>query len=141
MIVVDTSVWSLALRRTLPALSVSEAAAMKSLHNLIDEGRVQLLGSVRQELLAGLREETQSVRLRDYLRDFTDTPVERQDYEYAAQVSNQCRRAGISGSPVDMLICAVAIRRNWQILTLDQDFSHYQRVISLQLHLPAERTD
>ena len=94
------------------------------------------MGAVRQELLSGLREESQFRRLRDYLRDFPDVAVSREDYEEAAGVSNKCRGAGISVTPVDMLICAVAIRHEWEIFTADADLVHYQTVLKIRLLSP-----
>ena len=110
MILVDTPVWSLALRRKAADLAVQERHLTQLLYTLVDAGRVQLLGAVRQELLSGLREESQFRRLRDYLREFPDVSVEPEDYEEAARASNQCRSAGIAASPADMLMCAVAVR-------------------------------
>jgi predicted nucleic acid-binding protein len=133
MILVDTPVWSLALRRKAADLAVQERHLTPLLHTLVDEGRVQLLGAVRQELLSGLREESQFRRLRDYLRDFPDVPVETEDYEEAARASNQCRSAGIAASPVDMLMCAVAVRHRWEILTADPDFVHYRKILKINL--------
>jgi hypothetical protein len=49
-------------------------------------------------------------------------------------MSNQCRSQGIAGSAIDFLICAVAHRRDWVILTTDQDFQKYSSVLALSLH-------
>jgi predicted nucleic acid-binding protein len=133
MILVDTPVWSLALRRKADDLTADERRHTQALYHIIDEGRAELLGPVRQELLSGLREERQFRRLRNYLRDFPDARVSMGDYEEAARVSNQCRRAGISASPVDMLLCAVAIHHDWEIFTSDRDFVHYQSVLKIRL--------
>jgi predicted nucleic acid-binding protein len=133
MILVDTPVWSLALRRKAADLAVQERHLTQLLNALVDEGRVQLLGAVRQELLSGLREESQFRRLRDYLRDFPDVPVETEDYEGAARASNQCHSAGIATAPVDMLMCAVAVRHRWEILTVDRDFVHYRTILKISL--------
>ncbi len=103
------------------------------LQQIVDEGRAELLGPVRQELLSGLREESQFRRLRDYLRAFPDAPVVTQDYEEAARASNQCRRAGIATSPVDMLLCALAMDHDWEIFTTDRDFRHYQSALKIRL--------
>jgi predicted nucleic acid-binding protein len=137
MVVVDTPVWSLALRRKASDLIASERQLVQMLQQLVDEGRVQLLGSVRQELLSGLREEAQFRRLQNYLRDFPDIALAVEDYEEAARASNQCRQAGIASSPVDMLICAVAQRRSWQIFSTDRDFAHYSRVLSIPFFSPS----
>ncbi|MGB8060298.1 MAG: PIN domain-containing protein [Candidatus Sulfotelmatobacter sp.] len=133
MILVDTPVWSLALRRKAEDLSPAERRMIRMLQQIVDEGRAELLGPVRQELLSGLREESQFRRLRDYLRAFPDAPVATHDYEEAARVSNQCRRAGIATSPVDMLLCAVALDHDWEIFTTDRDFSRYQSALKIRL--------
>jgi predicted nucleic acid-binding protein len=132
-ILIDTPVWSLALRRKTADLAPSERRMMQLLHQIVDEGRAQLLGSVRQELLSGLREHAQFRRLRDYLRDFPDTVLVTEDYEEAARASNECRKAGIASTPVDMLICAVSLHHSWQIFSTDRDFSHYAAVLPIQL--------
>jgi predicted nucleic acid-binding protein len=133
MVLVDTPVWSLALRRDKTALASSELRATQILYRVIEEGRVQLLGSVRQELLSGIREQSQFERLRDYLRDFPDVEVSTEDYENAADASKRCRRAGIASTPVDMLMCAIALRHGWQVFTADRDFAHYARVLPIEL--------
>jgi predicted nucleic acid-binding protein len=133
MILIDTPVWSLALRRNPQDLSPRERQLKQLWYEIVDDGRAQLIGSVRQELLSGLREESQFQRLRDYLRDFPDTPMVTDDYEEAARASNRCRSVGIAASPVDMLMCAVARRHGWEILTADKVFSHYARVLEIRL--------
>ncbi len=134
MVLVDTPVWSLALRRRPEQLSDDETQSTQVLSELIREGRVQVLGPIRQELLSGIREEAQFRKLRGYLRAFPEHPLEGEDYEEAAQMSNRCRTRGIAGSAVDFLLCAAAHRRNWAILTTDHDFQNYARVVPLRLH-------
>lgn len=133
MILIDTPVWSVALRRSREHLGAREVRLKQLWYEIVDDGGAQLLGPVRQELLSGLREEAQFQRLRSYLRDFPDTPLVMEDYEEAAQASNQCRTSGIAASPVDMLICAVALRHDWEIFTADQDFSRYRRILGIRL--------
>ncbi len=135
-VVVDTSIWSLALRRSSNQLSPREQALRDELGELISEGLVQLIGPIRQELLSGIREETYYRRLRDYLRAFDDEPLTVEDFEQAASASNQCRAAGITGSPFDFLICAAAMRHHWSIFTVDQDFAAYSRNLPLLLYTP-----
>jgi predicted nucleic acid-binding protein len=134
MVLVDTSVWSLALRRKQVDLSPGEEALRESLRELVREGRAQILGPVRQELLSGIRQEEAFHKSRDYLRAFDDPQLELLDYEEAARVNNACRARGISGSPVDFLICAVAHLRHWQIFTIDRDFSRFGKVLPLRLY-------
>lgn len=136
MVLVDTPVWSLSLRRRSVDLSLSERALSQTLYELIRQHRVALLGSIRQEILSGIRDEGQFRRIGDYLRDFPNVSLESADYEGAARLSNHCRRAGIAGSPVDMLICSVSIRHKWEIFTTDGDFVHYKRVLEIRLLNP-----
>jgi predicted nucleic acid-binding protein len=134
MVLVDTSVWSLALRRKPEQLSPAEGQITEALAELIRDGRVQLLGPVRQELLSGIREEVQFRKLRDYLRAFPEQSLEAADYEEAAHMNNRSRARGIAGSAIDLLICAAAHRRGWSIFTTDRDFENYASVLRLRLH-------
>jgi predicted nucleic acid-binding protein len=135
-VLVDTSVWSLALRRSVADLNRNESTSGAELQELIREARVRLIGPVRQELLSGIREEAQYVRLRDGLRAFPDEHLVTEDYEIAARLSNQCRRDGTAGSAIDFLICAAALRRKWEIFTTDPDFGAYAKAVSIQLYKP-----
>lgn len=128
-VLVDTSVWSLALRRRAPA-----HPSVDELRRLIAHGRVAMIGPVRQEVLSGVREAAAFARLRDHLRAFMDEPVERIDYERAAEHFNTCRAAGIQGSNTDFLLCALAERQAFTILTTDADFGRYAALLPLKLH-------
>lgn len=133
-VLVDTSVWSLALRRHKNQLSASESARVTSLRELIQDNRVRLIGPIRQQLLSGIREIEQFDKLREQLRAFPDEPLTTHDFEAAAHWSNQCRRRGVTGSAIDFLICAIATARGWEIFTIDADFRGYAKVIPIQLH-------
>ena len=80
-VVVDTSVWSLALRRNTPSEAIP---VVNLLRNLITDDQVALLGAVRQEVLSGIRYVEQFTRLKDYLRAFPDVELTPEDYETAA---------------------------------------------------------
>jgi predicted nucleic acid-binding protein len=131
-VLVDTSVWSLALRRRAP-----RHEAVDELRRLIAHGRATLVGPIRQELLSGIRESATFERLRDGLRAFADEPIETADHERAAELFNVCRAAGMQGSNTDFLLCAVSERRRLPIFTTDDDFERFGRVISVLLHRPA----
>lgn len=130
-VVVDTSVWSLALRRH---ASTPRSAVVVELSRLIVEGQVVMLGPVRQELLSGMREQAQFERLREHLSAFPDLMLTAEDFETAAAFFNACRAKGIQGSNTDFLICAAAARRGMEVFTTDKDFSIYRKVIRLHLH-------
>jgi predicted nucleic acid-binding protein len=134
LILVDTPIWSLALRRTVKDLNSREQIQTAALRELIRSGRAQLVGPVRQELLSGVRQEKTFEELREYLRAFDEPILEVADYEDAAQINNRCRSRGIAGSAIDFLICAIAARRNWEIFTADQDFARYAKAFPLKLY-------
>ncbi|MEZ4296652.1 MAG: PIN domain-containing protein [Polyangiaceae bacterium] len=131
-VLVDTSVWSLVLRREAPERGANE----QELRELLREGRVVMMGAIRQELLSGIRAESQFKHVRGRLRAFGDIGLQREDYEEAAACFTKCRSAGVQGGSVDFLICAVALRRKLAIFTLDVDFEHYSRILGLTLHTP-----
>ena len=133
-VLVDTPVWSLALRRKAANLNPRERVLTLALAELIQEGRAQMMGAIRQELLSGIREEERFHKLRNYLRAFEEPGIEVLDYEEAARMHNLCRGRGIAGSAIDFLICAVAQRRDWHIFTTDRDFESYGRVMRLKLY-------
>ena len=135
-VLVDTSVWSLALRRQGKDLNPDQKQIAQELAELIQETRAQLIGPVRQELLSGIRDQAQHDKLRRDLRAFDHVPLQLEDYEEAARASNLCRAEGVLGSPVDFLICAVALRRNWHVFTIDGDFTNYAKYLALRLHSP-----
>ena len=134
-VLVDTSIWFLALRRSKAQLSEAEKTITSELRDFIQDGRARLIGSVRQELLSGIRDPAQFERLTRDLRAFPDEPASTNDCEDAARWSNQCRSRGIAGSGTDFLMCAIAISRGWQICTSDNDFQTYARVLPLNLYL------
>jgi predicted nucleic acid-binding protein len=132
-VLVDTPIWSLALRHRRHGITASDHALIRALADLVGYGRAQLIGPVRQEVLSGIREQAQFIRLRDALRLYEETALITNDFEEAARMSNECRRRGITGSPVDFLLCAIAERHHWQIFTTDRDFELYRRILGLTL--------
>lgn len=135
-VLVDTSIWSLALRHRRHGLTASDHILIRALAALVGYGHAQLIGPVRQEVLSGIREQAQFVRLREALRLYEETTLITGDFEEAARMSNECRRQGITGSPVDFLLCAVAERHEWPIFTTDLDFNHYRQVLGIKLYRP-----
>jgi predicted nucleic acid-binding protein len=134
-VLVDSCVWSLALRRSPAATrhSHAETEAVSILQALVREHRVVLVGPIRQEVLSGIRSETQFELVRERLRAFPDLPLNEEDHELAARHWNRCQRRGIQGSHTDLLLCAVAERHELALLTLDRDFSRFSQVLGTRL--------
>src|ERR1041385_5791558 len=128
-VIVDTSVWSLVLRR-----SSADLRATEELNQLIRGGRVQILGLIRQELLSGIRTVERFKALKEELAHYVDLPITTEDHEEAAGMFNRCRARGIQGNVVDMLICAIAVRHQLSIFTTDHDFEEYARHVPIKLH-------
>lgn len=128
-IVVDTSIWSLALRRKV----TPDNKAVTQLRELIIESRAEIIGPIRQEILSGISDTAHFEKLRQYLAAFEDYPISRQDYENAADMYTRCRKKGIQGSNTDFLICAVAVNNKMGILTTDKDFILFANVLPIRL--------
>lgn len=130
-VLVDTSAWSLVLRRRSP---VRNEAVAKELQRLIVDYRVAMIGPIRQELLSGIRAREQCEGLRERLRGFPDLQLQTEDYELAAGFFNLCRSRGIQGSNTDFLICAVAVRRRMSVFSTDRDFTGYAEIFEVGVH-------
>jgi len=129
-VIVDASVWSLALRRE----HEQAPAPVREILRLIHSHRVQLMGPIRQEILSGIRSDSQFIKLRMHLESFPDLPILTEDYVAAAQFFNRCRSKGVQGSNTDFLICAVALRNRFSIFTTDKDFQLFAKHIQIVLH-------
>lgn len=133
-VLVDTPIWSLALRRK--RKSPTDLTKCDELARLIREARAELIGPVRQELLSGIRDQELFETVRMHMRGFDEIPVQTCDYEQAARLDNQCRRKGVQGSPIDFLLCAVSQHYEAPIFTTDHDFARYAKHINITLHVP-----
>ena len=133
-VLVDTSVWSQALRRQKQEIVPNTSLqVVHRLGSLIEDGRVAMLGPIRQELLSGIKTQAQFESLRHILSAFPDEKLDAEDYEMAANSFNECRQLGIQGSNTDFLICAVSLAKKWPIFSLDKDFERYQKCLPLIL--------
>ena len=118
---VDTSVWSLALRRDQDA-AVPQLAALRAA--LDGDDIVVTTGLVLQELLQGFA----GPKARsDIIERFAALPIvvpDRQNHIDAAALRNACRRAGVQLGTIDALIAQLCIRHRLTLLTTDKDFVH-----------------
>jgi hypothetical protein len=69
--------------------------------------------------MSGIKEKTQFDKVKAALNQYLDEPITTADHEYAAHVYNECRNQGVETGTVDILICAVAVRRGWEVLSGD----------------------
>ena len=130
---VDTSVWSLALRRDRPDITPELSELRRSLRG---DQPVLTTGLVLQELLQGFR----GPRARDAIVDrFAALPFlrpEREDHIAAADLRNDCRRRGVQIGTIDALLAQLCIRFELMMLTTDRDFSRIAEHLDLNLWQP-----
>jgi hypothetical protein len=127
---IDTSVWSLALRRDSPAASREVGVLVRA----IESGETILTtGLVLQELLQGFS----GPKSRDQILDrFSSVPLlapDRDDHVRAAELKNHCRRNGVQVGTIDALLARLCIRHDLTMLTTDQDFQHIAEHSTLKL--------
>lgn len=130
---VDTSVWSLAFRRD----QVQSDPAVDRLRQAIGAGEALFsTGLVLQELLQGFS----GPKARDAIIErFAALPLlvpDREDHIAAADIRNECRRAGVQIGTIDALLARLCIRHDLEMLTTDHDFDSMARHFGLTLWHP-----
>jgi predicted nucleic acid-binding protein len=137
-VLVDTTIWSLALRRRPHQLSAAEKGLVEEWADLVSSGRVALIGPVHQEVLSGIRGTEAFEALHEKLSSFRYLATLPGDFVQAARFFNLCRSHGVAGSHIDMLICAMAHRYGVPIFTTDPDFPGYAKHLPIRLHEPGQ---
>ena len=132
-VLVDTSVWSLALRRT-PAAAAPEVELLARLLQAGDQ--VATTGIVFQEILQGTRGPRNRERIIQSFRSLPFLNPDRKDHDEAAQLYTACRRKGLQAGTIDALLAQLCLRHDLDLLTTDHDFEGMQRVCSLRLTGP-----
>jgi hypothetical protein len=132
-LLVDTCVWSLLLRRKYgTVLSAEQQEAVALLREAILAQRVAVVGPVRQEVLSGIKHEAQFQKLLAALEGFPDIPLSRCHFEEAARLFNLCQARGVACGSTDILICAVAIHEEFNVLTVDQGLMRCVEVLRIE---------
>ena len=127
---VDTSAWSLALRRDTqsdhPAVAILRSA-------LLGGDTIVITGIVLQELLQGFSGPKDRVRIIERLQALPMLHPTRETYIEAASLRNACRRGGVQIGTIDALIAQRCIEHDLDLLTTDNDFVHAARFVPLRL--------
>jgi predicted nucleic acid-binding protein len=127
---VDTSVWSLALRRDVE-VDVPEVRALKEA--LAGADVLVTTGLVLQELLQGFAGAKAGEQIVERFAALALIQPDREDHIAAAGLRNACRRAGVQIGTVDALIAQLCIRHDVVLLSTDQDFAHMAKHCSLKV--------
>ena len=127
---VDTSVWSLALRRD----RLDESREVERLRRaLVDQEEVFTTGVILQELLQGFNGPKAATAIIERFAALPLVVPTFDDHVRAAELRNACRRRGVQLGTIDALLASLCIRRELTILTTDRDFTHAARYIPLRL--------
>lgn len=129
-LMVDTSVWSLALRRDAPP-DVPEVAALRDA--LSGATTVVGTGLILQELLQGFMPARAQRQIADRFAGIGLVQPRRSDHVAAAELRNSCRRAGVQLGTIDALIAQLCIAHGLELLTTDRDFTYAARHGDLRL--------
>ena len=120
-LLVDTSVWSLALRRDIADTSKEVFALREALEGA---DSVVTTGLVLQELLQGFRGATDKESIIERFGALPLIQPDRQDHVAAAEVRNVCRRNGVQLGTIDALLIQLCGRYGMTLLSTDKDFAN-----------------
>jgi len=104
-----------------------------------EKNKICVPGVVLQVLLSGIKDPAQVERILDLMEGFPIITATKEHHIEAANISNVCRKKGISAAAVDCLIAAQCIMLNGALLTLDEDFKRISGCCGLRLYpIPVE---
>lgn len=127
---VDTSVWSLALRRNPP----TKASEVELLAASLERGDLVITtGLVLQELLQGFQGPSARKQIIQKLSLLPMITPDLDDHVEAADLRNRCRRKGVQVGTIDALIARLCIRHELPLLTTDRDFEAMARHCPLSM--------
>ena len=129
-LLIDTSVWSEALRRKEKTLNSSETLVRRIIEN---NDEIVIIGIILQEILSGIANEKLFSEIETILNDFSYIDIKKEDYIYAAELRNKCKQKGIIAGSFDFLIASVAIRNKLTLVTYDKDFINISKYTELKI--------
>jgi hypothetical protein len=133
MILIDTSVLSLAYRRRIK--TSPEPPLVQTFRRLVEEDQpIAIPGIVLQELLSGVRTPSEFERLQELMEGFPLLIATHEHHVGAAKIANACHQAGIAASTVDCLIASMAVTVKAQLFTGDEDFERLAPHCGLELY-------
>jgi predicted nucleic acid-binding protein len=130
---VDTSVWSLALRRD-GSTNVPEVRVLQDA--LAGSDAVVTTGLVIQELLQGFNGPRAAAAIVERFQALPIIAPDRNVHIAAAEVRNSCRRAGVQVGTIDALLIQLCGRHELTLLSTDNDFVHAAQHVPFKLWRP-----
>ena len=129
MLFVDTSVWSLALRRD----AAEDAREVAALRAALGAEVVVTTGLVLQELLQGFSGPKARDAVLERFAALPLIPPDREDHVAAAELRNTCRRSGVQLGTIDALLIQLCRRYELTMLSADKGFEHARSVVHFKL--------
>jgi predicted nucleic acid-binding protein len=129
-LLVDTSVWSLALRRDAPQPGPEVEALRQA---LLGTDQVLTTGLILQELLQGFAGPKNRDVLLHHFTVLACLQPDRHDHLEAAEVRNACRRCGVQIGTIDALLIQLCCRHDITLLSTDKDFALAAKTIEFRL--------
>ena len=129
-IIVDTSVWSEALRRKGQSLESKNIFLNEIIQN---EDKIILTGIILQEILTGIKNDILFSNIKNILKDFAYIEAKKKDYIDAADLKNKLSKKGVTAGSVDFLIACICINNNFLLASYDNDFRHISKNSELQV--------
>ena len=116
LVLIDTSVWILALRKSPPPAVKDEVA------HLLAENRVAIVPLICLELLGGTKSLNEFNRLKNRLSALHQIPADEANWETAIQLAFNLRQRGKIIPYTDIIIASAAIINNCTLLHCDRHF-------------------
>lgn len=129
-LLIDTSVWSEALRRKEKSLDLSETLVRAIIEN---NDEIVIIGIILQEILSGITDDKLFAEIKAVLNDLSYIDITKEDYIYAAELRNRCKKKGIVAGSFDFLIASVSIRNKLTLVTYDKDFINISKYTELRI--------
>lgn len=129
-LLVDTSVWSLALRRD-GSVESREVVALREALDGADS--VVTTGLVLQELLQGFSGPKAKEAIVERFGALALIQPDRLDHIGAAEVRNVCRRNGVQVGTIDALLMQLCGRYELTLLSADKDFANAAPYVPFKL--------
>jgi predicted nucleic acid-binding protein len=139
LVLVDTSVWSLVLRRRIPGVNNKrEQSAIDHLVHGILSQCLATSTTVIRELTEGTSPALRAL-IEHALRGFPVLPVTTAIQQRAWSIWTLCRSRGVQIGQSDCEIIATAEAAGCLVLSLDRDFEHARRVLGSEFLLVLDR--
>ncbi len=127
-ILVDTSVWSLAMRRD----EQPNSPELKILIKALESGEeIYSTGIILQELLQGFSGAKAANAIVERFKAIPMLVPETSDHIHAAEIRSKSRRKGVQVGTIDALIAQLSLRYKLSLLTTDKDFRYMSKAVKL----------